>query len=62
MDNLEFYRWDTFRGRKIRFSHAAHARMRIRHILHSVNGLAVDSLAACRCKFCGGFHIGHSKV
>jgi hypothetical protein len=62
MEDLEgFYRWASSCGRKIRFSRAAHARMRIRHILHSGNGLALDTLAANRCQFRGGFHIGHAR-
>lgn len=62
MEDLEgFCRWACSCGRKIRFSRAAHARMRIRHILHQGNGLAVDTLAAYRSQFCGGFHIGHAR-
>jgi hypothetical protein len=29
--------------------------------MHSGDGLAVDTLAAYRCQFCGGFHIGHAR-
>jgi hypothetical protein len=56
-----FCSWASSCGSKVRFSHAAHARMRIRHISRSGNGLAVDTLAAYRCQFCGGFHIGHAR-
>jgi hypothetical protein len=62
MEGIEGYcRWASSCGRKIRFSHAAHARMRVRQIMDSGEGLAVDSLAAYRCQFCGGFHIGHAR-
>jgi ribosomal protein L32 len=61
MDNIDFCRWESSCGRKVRFSRVTHAKMRIRRIMHSGNGLAVDALAAYRCKFCGGFHIGHAK-
>jgi len=61
MDEFVFCRWDSSCGRKTRFSHAAHARMRIRRIVRSGQGLAVESLAAYRCQVCGGFHIGHAK-
>ena len=62
MEGFEgFCRWASSCERKISFSRAAHARMRIRHIMHSGDGLAVDTLAAYRCQFCGGFHIGHAR-
>jgi len=57
----DFCCWDSGCRKKVRFSHAAHARMRIRRIVPSGNGLAVESLATYRCQFCGGFHIGHAK-
>jgi ribosomal protein L32 len=61
MGNLDLCSWASSCGRKVRFSHATHARMRIRRIQDSGNGLSVDALAAYRCEFCGGFHIGHTR-
>ena len=61
MDVSGFCLWDSGCRKKVRFSHATHACMRIRRIVRSGNGLGVESLAACRCQFCGGFHIGHAR-
>lgn len=61
MVDSDFCRWTSSCKNKIRFSRAAHAKSRIRRILDSGNGLTVDALAAYRCQFCGGFHIGHIR-
>jgi hypothetical protein len=57
----DFCHWDSGCRKKIRFSHAVHARVRIRHILRLGDGLAVGELATYRCQFCHGFHIGHAR-
>ena len=61
MENSDFCHWDSCCRKKVRFSHAAHARLRIQRLLRSGYGLAVDSLAAYRCEYCGGWHIGHER-
>jgi hypothetical protein len=57
----DFCLWDSGCRKKIRFSHAVHARARIRRILRLGDGLAVGDLDTYRCQFCGGSHIGHTK-
>ncbi len=61
MTAVDFCRWDSSCGKKVRFSQAAHARMHIKRILRLGDGLSVEFLAAYRCQFCRGFHIGHAK-
>lgn len=61
MTEVDYCRWDSSCGRKIKFSRAAHAYRRLWRILHSGYGFAVDTLAAYRCLFCFGFHIGHAR-
>jgi hypothetical protein len=61
MTEVDFCLWDSGCRKKIRFSQAAHARTQIRRILRLGDGLAVEILAAYRCQFCRGFHIGHAK-
>lgn len=61
MGNADFCRWASSCWKKIRFSHATHAKLRIESILHSVNSLDTEQLAVYRCQFCGGFHIGHHR-
>jgi hypothetical protein len=61
MDYLGFCRWDSGCMRKIRFSRAAHARIRIRRILRSGRVFDGDSLVPYRCRYCMGFHIGHAR-
>ena len=60
MSEEDYCRWASSCERKVRFSSASHARLRIRHILHSGDGLAVERLVPYRCEFCAGFHIGHA--
>jgi hypothetical protein len=57
MSMVDYCRWDSSCGRKVRFSRAAHAQKRLRRILHSGFGFAVDTLPAYRCRFCLGFHL-----
>jgi hypothetical protein len=57
-----FCDWASSCGRKVRFSHAKHASMRIQKILQSGDGLNVDSLATYHCQFCAGFHVGHMRA
>ena len=59
MGEMDYCRWATSCERKVRFSHASHARLGIRHIANSGDGLAVERLVPYRCQFCSGFHIGH---
>jgi hypothetical protein len=60
MENcFSFSRWDSCCARKTRFSHAAHARARIRRIRASGGGLSIGTLVTYKCQFCSGFHIGH---
>jgi hypothetical protein len=61
MGNTDFCLWDSSCRKKVRYSHAADARMRIRRISRLGDGLGVEALATYRCRFCGGFHIGHTK-
>jgi hypothetical protein len=61
MTEVDYCKWDSSCGRKVRFSRAAHAQKRLRRILDSGIGFAVDTLAAYRCNFCLGFHIGNAR-
>lgn len=61
MDIPEYCSWASSCGRKVRCKNAARARKKITSSLHWENGLDVESLQAYRCRFCGGFHVGHQK-
>lgn len=61
MEILQYNDWASSCGRKRRYSRAAHARMCIGRILKLGEGLGMETLNTYRCRFCGGFHIGHSR-
>jgi len=63
MDNFElnYCHWASSCRRKIRFSHAHHAMLRIQCILQSATAVEATSLVSYQCSHCGGFHIGHKR-
>ncbi len=59
MSNREFWQWESSCGRKVRYSRRSLALRCIQRIASAGGGYKLESFVTYRCRFCGGYHLGH---